>query len=749
MNRKTILVCIAAVFILLVGVAVAVFFLYSGVNQDKARPDMWDAKYGCYQPVPSDAVAVIHFDRFGTFLETVAGDMPSVDIIPDGDFRTFIDKAAVSGYLGSSELTVSYHYVGGLEPLFVLDIGRTGTEIPSAADSLRRMAENAGLFTAVMDCGDIAPAGSYISRRKLLAVSTSDVLLGSSERHTMEGISVLDNDGFCEAVELVQGAAGQLVLSNTSAGRLLERIFTSGYRRYSDFLRRFAEWTAFSVDLVSRDHFSMTGTAVAGSGPDRFINLFRNTGGAVSHVSDVLPSYTVSFFSVPVGNVSDYISAYRMYSDSRIGQSMYDSVLGSLSQKTGLPPDEWAVALDIKEVAVASFYVGRDLESILLLKAGNRSRIPVPGTTEDAGDAAIKEYRYDGYASALFGTLFSVPDESSCIYESGWIIAGSRRALSEYTGGRALDNSLSSFMEDAGCPSISQGESHFAGYFSFTEDDRILDNVFRPEYAGLVRASYSDAAFAPAVFRVVSAKGELKLSFTIDRIEDIRSKAPVFERDTVVLVPKGPFKVKNSATGKMNTFYQNENLYLCLNDENGKGMWGVGFSKPLCGRAATIDYFRNGKLQIIFAAGSEIYLLDRLGRKVAPFPVDLGKEILLGPDVYDFNGRRTYNVMVLHKDNTIEMYNLQGKKPSAWKGIAPDETIRNLPEPVKVDGSTWWVVRTSIQTLIYPFYGGDAVTVFEGDRMIRPDSEVVPVKGGVQVTRYDGRTVTVELGKSR
>ncbi len=493
----------------------------------------------------------------------------------------------------------------------------------------------------------------------------------------------------------------------------------------------------------------MTGTAVAGSGPDRFINLFRNTGGAVSHVSDVLPSYTVSFFSVPVGNVSDYISAYRMYSDSRIGQSMYDSVLGSLSQKTGLPPDEWAVALDIKEVAVASFYVGRDLESILLLKAGNRSRIPVPGTTEDAGDAAIKEYRYDGYASALFGTLFSVPDESSCIYESGWIIAGSRRALSEYTGGRALDNSLSSFMEDAGCPSISQGESHFAGYFSFTEDDRILDNVFRPEYAGLVRASYSDAAFAPAVFRVVSAKGELKLSFTIDRIEDIRSKAPVFERDTVVLVPKGPFKVKNSATGKMNTFYQNENLYLCLNDENGKGMWGVGFSKPLCGRAATIDYFRNGKLQIIFAAGSEIYLLDRLGRKVAPFPVDLGKEILLGPDVYDFNGRRTYNVMVLHKDNTIEMYNLQGKRPSAWKGIAPDETIRNLPEPVKVDGSTWWVVRTSIQTLIYPFYGGDAVTVFEGDRMIRPDSEVVPVKGGVQVTRYDGRTVTVEFGKSR
>lgn len=103
--------------------------------------------------------------------------------------------------------------------------------------------------------------------------------------------------------------------------------------------------------------------------------------------------------------------------------------------------------------------------------------------------------------------------------------------------------------------------------------------------------------------------------------------------------------------------------------------------------------------------------------------------------------------MVLHTDNTIEMYNLKGKKPAAWKGITASETIKGLPEPVKVDGSTWWVVRTSIRTLIFPFYGGEPVQTGEGDRMIRPDSKVLPVSGGVRVTGYDGRTVTVELKK--
>ena len=56
------------------------------------------------------------------------------------------------------------------------------------------------------------------------------------------------------------------------------------------------------------------------------------------------------------------------------------------------------------------------------------------------------------------------------------------------------------------------------------------------------------------------------------------------------------------------------------------------------------------------------------------------------------------------------------------------------------------MVRTSIQTLIYPFYGGEALTTFKGDQMIRPDSNVKVVDGtAVEVTCYDGKVRTVKL----
>ena len=54
-------------------------------------------------------------------------------------------------------------------------------------------------------------------------------------------------------------------------------------------------------------------------------------------------------------------------------------------------------------------------------------------------------------------------------------------------------------------------------------------------------------------------------------------------------------------------------------------------------------------------------------------------------------------------------------------------------------------VRTN-DKLIIGFYGGEPLTAFTGDRMIRPDSEVVPVDGGaVEVVCYDGKKHTVKI----
>ena len=359
----------------------------------------------------------------------------------------------------------------------------------------------------------------------------------------------------------------------------------------------------------------------------------------------------------------------------------------------------------------------------------------------------VHEFAFPGHVAAVFGEYFNLNDESHFTYVDGWLITGSRAAVEEFQSGRAGEYTLSQYMADAGKDDLIAREGTvLAAYLNLGADAGTLNKILNEPVAGILKGLSKDVEYAPMVMTSYKKRGKVATDILAYNLSMERVKAPEFERDTVVVIPEGPFRVKNSGTGRMNLFYQNSSGAICLKEEDGKGIWGVPFGKPLCGTAHTVDYYANGKLQILFGSGSSVYLIDRLGRFVTGFPVDLGKEILLGPDVYDFNGAKAYNIMVLHKDKTIEMYNLKGQKPASWKGIALQETIKGLPERIEVGGRTYWIVRTSKQTLIYPFTGGEPLTTFTGQQMIMPDSSVDVVdEASVQVQCYDGKARIVKV----
>jgi hypothetical protein len=331
----------------------------------------------------------------------------------------------------------------------------------------------------------------------------------------------------------------------------------------------------------------------------------------------------------------------------------------------------------------------------------------------------------------------------------GWLITGSRTAVEEYVSGMALSYDLKTYMEDAQSDDLlAHKGSACVVYADFPKNDKWLESLLGDDLCKVYYSLKGDAEYAPFVMRVYAKGPSVRTDFAVPHLVHVRSRAPKFNRDTLVAVPAGPFKVMNSGTGRPNLFYQRKNGAISLKEEDGRGIWGIPFKKTICGTAHNIDYHANGNLQILFGAGSALYLIDRSGRFVGGFPVDLGKEILLGPDVYDFNGDNTYTVMVLHKDKTLEMYDLKGRKPEQWKGIkAPvNNTVKSLPELLSVGDAKVWVVRTSMQTLIYPFEGGSPLNELEGDRMILPTAEIKLKNATTLEARcYDGKTRTVRI----
>ncbi len=722
MNRKVLGILLAATVILVAGITIGVIFLFN--NKDKDTTEVSIEKFidshRMIKAVPSDAAIVLCVKNFGRACEYLGDSCAVFGQIFSGKFKRLVEEE-YSGKMKKSPAIISTHFSKDLQPLLVIEAPEAIADSTEDLSRIMAAADSSGLFTRIN--------GEHI------LISSSETIINSSVRHYSEGHSILEASGFSELAGRTRGE-DVMFLSNAYSESILAANFSAKHRKLSRFFTKESSWIAFSIMSHSDKGVSLHGQIEYGDGPSFYLKVLEESGQGDVRVAEVLPPCTSFVISLPTGDISSYLKAYRNYLDSKNELNAYKASLSSVGK--GKPnPEEWAEALNIKELAIAQTLMGEKLHKILLIRPGKKQ----------ASSSGVKGFEYSGYAGTLFGGLFSCGQEEAYATIGNWLAVGDSSAIEEYSKPEYLHETLKERLSENGLSHrLPQKDCRLYMFHSLGEAPGVIEETFSPAMAKACRKVVKDVSFVPVTMWATAKEEGICLEFNLDRAEIFKSKAPLAEKDTTVDVPSGPFKVKNFHTQKTNTFYQNSHLSICLQDENGKDMWGVRFNEKICGHVEEVDYFNNGKLQYLFAAGSKLYLIDRLGRFVNGFPVEIGKRIVLGPAVHDFSGTGSYTAVMLHKDNTIGMYSLQGKKTNSWKGITADETIKSLPELLESQGDRYWIVRTSIQTLIYPFDGGTAIVRGEGDRMIRPESKIsINEKGQVVAKCYDGKDRVFKL----
>ena len=510
---------------------------------------------------------------------------------------------------------------------------------------------DSSLYRAALTAG-LASQIASSEQREFLLVSPSETIVSSSVRHLGAGASILDNNAF-EALAKSVGQNNVAFFSNDYADRLINA-YDSFLGKYSSFLKKAAEWTALYSRGASQGEWLLK--TQQGKDPSYYMNVLDGLQPADSKMGEVAPTNTVFALSLAPSKPESYHSAYNKFLDANQRLSENKRLAESLKAVAGISPEQWLK--DVQEVASISWKL--DDGDVLTVNAVRR------GGTASKEPALAEGYPYAGFAACEFGNVFSLPDEICSLVLGNWTLSGSRAAIEDLMSAAAAGELLGDQLVSKDC---------LITMYYTSNDTKLL----RYTRSGL----------------------EMEVQSAVVK----SNRTP----ELVVEIPEGPFVVTNSLNGRKNTFYQNAQLSLCLNDENGKGIWGVPFKQTICGDVSDIDYYNNGKIQFLFGAGSSLYAISRLGAFVQGFPVDLGKEILLGPEVYDFTGAKGYTVMVLHKDNTLEMYDLHGKKPSSWQGITTQDIIIKLPELLTVSGQKYWKVTTTRDTLYFGFDGGEQI----------------------------------------
>ena len=697
MGKRFTIVAVTAVAILLAGIAFAVSRLYApGKGESNSQlPQGWNV----LSAVPSDAVAVFVFD----------GSAKAVKVLADstGLLKAAIapDNPALMDFIrgiGRSKMAISLHNSGSLVPL-------VAAEIP-LPDSLTKVtAINTGLKLQEKD--------------GFLIASKSETFVKASARNLEEGTSILGSKSLQGLLPKVSAPA-VLLVNHSHAPKITDVYGSSKMRKQAGFLKNLAPWSAWTIQVPEKDNISIKGISTAGDAPASWFAAFKGKGSQEALFPEVLPYFTGTAISLPIEDVDAVIASRRTFEDGMGRLNAFNKALKARPAKD-ITVEEWIKSLQPKELVMASFRADDGVKhQVLLLR-----------TAKDLKLGKEQSNAYRGCLAAVFGENFAIPDTTCASLNAKWAVFGDAPSVQAFQDKEFLGYTLKDRITDASI----QAPRGFVAYASVSDEPSVVGDILSSRISAPVEAFAKGAGYAPA-FISADLSGELpSMTVRLDKRALKGTKVQVLERDTTVVIPTGYFPVKNYTTGKTNHLYQNSHGAICLNDENGKGVWGIPFKGSLCGRVQNVDYFANGKIQFLFASGSKLYLLDRLGHWVNGFPVELGKPILLGPDVYDFTGAGGYTVMVLHKDNTLERYNLHGKKPEGWKGISAPETVKNLPELIEVKEKRFWAVRTSVRTLIYPFEGGDPVFKDEGGKMIKPDSKLTVTSKGVSAECYDGK----------
>lgn len=702
MAKRSTIAAVVIVAVLLAGIAVAVTKLYTqvpGEDEVVSAPTGWTI----LRAVPSDAAAVLVFDgsaKAARILADSTGLLQGI-VAPGNDaFMAFVQS------LGRRKMAVSLHNSGTLVPLVAAQIQPTDT-------LARQLAAKAGLKTLEKD-------GHLLASR-------SETFVNASARHLEEGLSILGTRRLQDLVSHVSGQA-VLLVSHAHAPKLLQSYAGKDFRKES-FVKDLTAWSAWTIQEAGKDQLVLKGLALPGEASASFFGAFAGTSAQVAEFPEAVPYYTATAVAVPIQDVDAYLASRRKLEDGQGHLAQFNKLLKAKAGRS-LSPEEWFRNLQPKELVRISFFEKGEHQEALLVKSARDLKL---------GSGASNEYR--GVLAQVAGEDFAVTDTLCASLGGKWSVFASAPAVEALQDASVKEYNLKNRLADASV-SLPAG---FVAYSSLTDAPDLPERLLVKELATPLKEFAVGAGFAPAIATLDLSEDLPSMRVRVSTHTLKSNKVQVMERDTTVNVPTGPYTVYNYFTKKNNQLYQNSSLSICLNDENGKGVWGIPFKEPLCGRVHDVDFYKNGKIQFLFAAGDKLYLLDRLGHWVNGFPVKLPKEVLLGPDVYDFTGAGGYTVMVLHKDNSLERYNLHGQKPDGWKGIHAPETVKNLPELIEVNGKNYWVVRTSVRTLVYPLAGGEPLVKEEGNKMLRPDAQLKITSKGISGECYDGRNRDFKL----
>jgi hypothetical protein len=761
-GRKSFIILI---FILVSGLAALVWSIQKGSRNIITDP---------YSIIPGNAALIIESVDLPGLLGRITEEN---DIFPElvtvtetGIFtkkvlylRDFLNRKEIAPFFERNKSVISFQNngYGKLVPLLSMNVPpQTGYR--SIMEALRHAA-GPGLYDEKLGKTRIIviPYNTDKINDTLYVTFSSGLLVCSPSKLIIEKVvkktEMADDIRKAPGFSRIMGAAGKredkvfIIFSNFS-----ELLRSVGSVKRGDLSRNFSRLAGSAEGdvFINKNGIILSGYTEA-TDSSEYLWRFKTGPSGKLRTSDVLPAEVVLFETMFLSDKTVSLKNSAKPGDpANMVAIELAPFLGNeitrayIKQKSDSGMNGSVIIYELRNRDMAERIISEGNASERLFQPDDQTRIPVYNT------------RYRNIVRYFMPRFESSSNDTLITFIDNFMITGSSfSTLSEVLYYNILNKTLANDLSFRDFESTLPSR---AGYFFYCIPSGIIDflpGVVNDSIVGFVERNIRLLKKIQAFgYQFASSNGMIYSTISVKFGEARDKTGAEWETllDTSACIK--PFFFTNHNTGAKEIFIQDLKNNCYLVNGAGRVLWKVTLNERIQGEVFMIDYYGNGKYQLLFSGKNWLHLLDRNGNYVERFPVRLRSPASGPPALFDYDGTHEYRIIIPGEDRYIYAYDKSGNVIKGWKPFRTNGLVRTEVRFFRVSGKDYLVASDNVTLYFLDRTGnirlglkepvamapGSKIRLFSGQQQALVLSSP---EGSVQIVGFDGKVTKFTLGK--
>jgi len=627
---------------------------------------------------------------------------------------------------------------------------------------------------------------SYASTKGTMIASSSSLLVEQAIRQASVQNPVLKNQQFTK----IRETAGKNVVANLFVNfnhlpELLALTLDAPFKRYVHQLTNLGSWSALDVN-IKKDAILLNGFSINHPDKTEILDLFRQQEPVDLEIESILPSTTSTYISLGFSNKQLYHDKLMELYRHTEQFDNYNQWKSETQTSYGFNPEEFYEMLH-QEAGLAFLNANvdnpREKAFIILKTKGQRmvqsrlnqiSQQAVQNTGSQPYRSNLKideETRYTIYKlpiqnlfSRLFGSLFEgFSNQYFTLIDNYVVFARSPGLLKEFIYSNILNKTLNHNPHYQKFSDYLSDQSNFHFYTNMYRSPHLIAHYLNENLKKGVEQNLQHFRKFQALAYQFMGSGEMCYNnLFIKYIPQVREEPKtVWETHLDTAIHFKPALVTNHYTDENEIFVQDLNNKVYLINNVGRILWEKQLDEKIMSEVYQIDYYRNGKLQMLFNTRNKLHLIDRNGNYVERYPVHLPSPATAPMALFDYENNKDYRIFIPGENKKIHAFSREGDIIPGWEFGASDTRVTNKVQHFRVNTKDYIVFADKYRIYIVNRRGHVRVRLEEQFArspnnlfILEPKTSKNPprlvttdIKGTVKYVEFDGTVTSQKTGE--